>query len=136
MRTLKAATLSIAVIFATSLHAHHADRAKSCDTKKSMCDKQSKSCDSYVEELWNLDLTPDQTQQLLEIVIKHKVPQKEAAQAFSVDRFDKRLYLEIMKQKKDAKFKMQADIISDAYEILTTKQKERYIKQISNNSKM
>jgi len=97
--------------------------------------KKSKKSKSLVDNLWKLNLTPTQTQPLLDILTKYSSDQQQISDAFSQDSFDKEKFVQSMKQKREANIDRQADIISKAYAILTIEQREAFVDSLNKNKK-
>lgn len=135
-----ATMLAASMLLTTSLQANQAKMGKSygaCDqSPKTTCDgKKSKKSKNMVDNLWKLDLTPKQTEQLLDILIKHRQTQPSIADAFSQESFDKEKFVQIMQQKREANINRQAAIISEAYPILTIEQREAFVNSLNKNKK-
>ena len=132
-----ATTVAVSMLLATSLQANQADKGKgikACDQSPKMMRAAKKSC-NMVDNLWKLDLTPKQTEQLLDILIKNHSEEPNIADAFTKEYFDKAKFSQIMKQKREARIDRQAAIISEAYPILTIEQREVFVESLNKNKK-
>lgn len=144
MKKLATAALATSLVLAASALAYDGKKGKSqCYEKSKQCKSFSKksSCtkakgnkgNSLINNLWTLDLTPQQSEQLLDIMIKHNKPKQSIADAFTQNSFDKKKYLKIMKQNREYKIQYQANVLSDAYSVLTDNQKKRYLNSLQSN---
>ncbi len=76
--------------------------------------------------LRQLNLTPDQKQEIVNIrkdIMKNRVTPDVA---FTKTSFDKAKFIEIMKQKRDNMIESKAEMMDRVYKILTPKQKEQF----------
>jgi len=133
--TLTAAIIAASMLLTTPLQASERSKGKYYNSYEQTHRNISKKSKSLVDNLLKLNLTPTQTQQLLDILTKYSYNQQQISDAFSQDSFDKEKFIQIMKQKKDAEIIRQANIINDAYEILTSEQKEAFIASLNRKSK-
>jgi len=127
-----ATMIAASMALAASLQANEGSKASnynSCEqTPKSIySNKKRKKSKNLVDNLWKPNLTPTQTQQLLDILIKHSSDQQQISDAFSQESFDKEKFVQILKQKREVNLIRQADIISKAYAILTIEKREAFV---------
>gem|GEM_PF-3040119 len=133
--TLTAAIIAASLLLTIPLQASEKSKGKYCNSYEQTSRSISKKSKNLVHNLWKLNLTPTQTQQLLDILTKYSYDQQQISDTFSQDSFDKEKFAQIMKQKKEAEIIRQANIISEFYEVLTIEQREVFITNLNKKSK-
>lgn len=125
-------TLALSALLATSMNAQMQERGMG--QKGMLCDAQKGSkMQGYSNQgscgvmplLHKLNLT-DEQRTSIQTLMQETMKKKESRySAFSEDGFDKSKYIKQMKNAKEERIKLQADMIEKVYALLTPKQKSQ-----------
>lgn len=132
MKTKLLVATALTAVLSTGLFAY-ADK-----DNKGMMKKGHSSCGKHMKKshmkgqkgpmslLRQLNLTQDQKKQIR--TIKQDLMKKRVTPtvAFTSTSFDKAKFIEIMKQKRDNKIELKAEMMDRVYNVLTSKQKEQF----------
>ena len=137
MKTSNKLLLSLATVALLTTGAY----AKSCNQnmqcgmmgntqqKQMGCMKKShhKKGGHIIGAIMRLDLTPDQRAQINKILDDNRASQKRPSDAFSETKFDKKMFVQLAKEKKEGKIENKAQMIEKIYALLNDTQK-KYLK--------
>jgi|GEM_PF-557565 len=93
-----------------------------CDSKKMKHHKGQKS--HVIGAIMHLDLTDEQRAEIKKIFEAKKEQRVSVASAFKDGKFDKELFIETKKQKREKKIEQKAELIAAMYDVLTDQQKK------------
>ncbi|WP_198305404.1 Spy/CpxP family protein refolding chaperone [Arcobacter vandammei] len=133
-------SLAFASILVSGLYAQE---GKSCDIKKDRqhCDinkkdgnKHSKQDNKrgshfgggYLRMFNELNLSAEQKTKINDIIKESRKQELYFGDAFSKDSFDKAKFIKMMKDKREKREEIQADILDKTYKVLDSKQKEQF----------
>ncbi|MCK9491446.1 MAG: Spy/CpxP family protein refolding chaperone [Sulfurimonas sp.] len=120
--------LTTALLLATSAMAYDGHKGKHHGNEKSCKMKQNnnkhKGSHMFVGMVMKLDLTDKQRADVVSIVKESKQNMPNPSKAFSETSFDKKEFIKLAKQNRDAKIERKADMIEKVYKVLNSSQKK------------
>ncbi|WP_121627192.1 hypothetical protein [Poseidonibacter antarcticus] len=136
MKTKLLIATALAAVLSTGVYAAGNDQGQGMMKKGMNSDKQS--CHRHMKKgqmkgqkgplslIRQLNLTTDQHKQIRQI--KQDLMKKRVTPnvAFTSNSFDKAKFIQIMKEKRDNKIELKAEMIDRVYNVLTSKQKEQF----------
>ena len=113
-------------VLATSAFACQSKSVNGCTKQKShkMMKKDRKSSSSIIGTIMRLDLTPKQREKIITILQESKNTMKKPTQAFSDTKFNKKQFIKLVKEQKEARIEKRAETIEKTYAILNSTQKK------------
>lgn len=123
--------LTTAVLLATSAMAYDGHKKK-CDGSKNFkscnksCNMKNRQGDSqmFVRMMMKLDLTEKQRAEVISIVKDSKQNMVNPSKAFSDSSFDKKEFIKLAKQNREARLERKADTLEKVYKVLNSSQKK------------
>lgn len=103
---------------------------KSCDTKPNCSTTNCSSKGGFIPLVMGLDLSDEQRTKIHAIVENSFKKMPNLHDAFSDTNFDKKKFIELSKQKREAKLERKAQMMYDVHTILTKEQKKELKKQL------
>lgn len=78
----------------------------------------------FMSMVMNLDLSTKQRTQIKEIIMASRKDMPKPSDAFSDTKFDKEKFIKLATQKREAKIKLRAEVMSKVYKVLNSSQKK------------
>ena len=95
-----------------------------CKQGKMMKGKHNKGPHMFVKMVMRLDLTQEQRKEIHTIVKKSMQNMPNPHEAFTDSSFDKKVFIKLVQEKRDAKLERKADTIEKVYSVLNSVQKK------------
>lgn len=127
--TLGALLVSTTLI-AGNCNSQKKGNANYCDTKSNCKTGMSGSKGGFIPMVMSLDLSDDQRTKIKTIVAKTMANTPNPHDAFSETNFDKKKFLKLAKEKRDAKLEKRAQMMHDVHAVLTKEQKVAFKKNL------
>lgn len=109
---------------------------KSCDTKQNCNTNNCGSKGGFIPMVMSLDLSDEQRTKIKTIVTNSFANMPNPHDAFTETTFDKKKFMELAKQKRDAKLERKAQMMQDVHAVLTKEQKVALKKQLDTKTMM
>lgn len=133
--TLGALLVSTTLI-AGNCNSQKKGNANFCDSKSSCNTSKCGSKGGFIPMVMSLDLSDDQRTKIKAIVAKTMTNTPNPHEAFSETSFDKKQFLKLAKEKRDAKLEKKAQMMYDVHAVLTKEQKVAFKKNLDTKPMM
>ncbi len=125
--SIGAATLLVSALVASSPKCEmKKEKTSSCKQEKMMHDKGHSKGHGLVKMFMQLDLSDAQRVEIKSILKTSRENMKSPASAFTDKSFDKKVFISLVKQKRDAKIESNAQTIENIYAVLNASQKKSF----------
>ncbi len=124
-------SLALASVLVSGLYAQQGSNCdfrkdgQNCPINQKSNQKKMKQNSGLIGMFYELNLTKEQKTKIDEIIKDSRKNDEFPCDAFTKDSFDKEKFAKIMKEKREKKEEIQADILDKAYKVLDAKQKEQ-----------
>jgi len=119
--------LGTAALLASGALAYSGDK-KGCEMKngshKMMKMKHSKKGNNIVKSIMRLDLTPEQREQMRNILKESHDSKKSPNNAFTAKEFNKEMFVKLLKEKRENSIERKAQTIQKMYQVLNEIQRK------------